>query len=302
MLLLLGYILFAPVFVLGPLAGLLLVSRPASLREVWWLAAAAAWLGLRLPYEGALPEQFARAGGVLVAGAFVSLVLAAPGRWFPRAIGAVSVGAAVLAGWCWNFGIRWEQLVTATAGEWRRSLSVWTMAVREGAPTASPDAAAETGRLMGEVQATMTAWAPLYPALLALLALGGLAVAWGWYHRIAVRPLGRPIGPLAGFTFSDHFVWGVVAALALLVAPGVPPLQDVGRNLLLVLTALYAVRGLGVFTALVRRVPGPVLVAVALAALFFFPFVASGLAIFGLADTWLDFRRRQTPPISGAER
>src|SRR5690606_35582988 len=107
---------------------------------------------------------------------------------------------------------------------------------------------------------------------------------------------------LARFTFSDQFVWSAVAALALLVSPGLSVAKDIGRNLLLVLTALYAIRGLGVFAALVRRVPVPVLFAGGLAALFFFPFVAMGLAIFGLADTWLDFRLRKAPPTSGAER
>ena len=289
-------------FVLGPLAGLLLVSRPASLREVWWLAGAAAWLGVTLPMQGALPDQFARSAGVLVAGAFVTLVLARPGRWFPRASGAVALGGLALALWAWQFGIGWSRLVATTAAEWREGVAVWSRLARAGAEAEGADAAARAGQLLADVESTMVAWAPLYPALLALIALGGLAVAWAWYHRIASRPLGEPLGPLARFSFSDHFVWGVVATVGLLVMPGVPLAQDVGRNLLLVLTALYAVRGLGVFSALVRRVPGPVLFAGGLAALFFFPFVATGLAIFGLADTWLDFRRRQTPPTSGAER
>jgi hypothetical protein len=301
-LLLLGYILFAPVFVLGPLAGLLLVSRPASLREVWWLAGAAAWLGVTLPLQGALPDQFARSAGVFVAGAFVALVVAHPGRWFPRAAAAIGLAAASLALWCWHFGIGWSRLVASTAAEWREGVAIWSRLARAGAQADGAEAAARAGQLLADVETTMVAWAPLYPALLALIALGGLAVAWAWYHRVAARPLGEPLGPLSRFTFSDQFVWGVVVALALLVSPGLPVAQDIGRNLLLVLTALYAIRGLGVFASLVRRVPGPVLFAGALAALFLFPFVATGLAIFGLADTWLDFRRRQAPPISGAER
>lgn len=289
-------------FVLGPLAGLLIVSRPASLREVWWLAGAAAWLGVTLPMQGALPDQFARSAGVLVAGAFVALVVAHPGRWFPRAAAAIGLAAMALALWSWQFGIGWSRLVASTAAEWREGVAIWGRLARAGGQADSAEAAARAGQLLAEVETTMVAWAPLYPALLALIALGGLAVAWAWYHRVAARPLGEPIGPLARFTFSDQFVWGVVVALALLVSPGLPAAQDIGRNLLLVLTALYAIRGLGVFAALVRRVPGVVLFAGALAALFLFPFVATGLAIFGLADTWLDFRRRQAPPISGAER
>jgi hypothetical protein len=149
------------------------------------------------------------------------------------------------------------------------------------------------------MEAAAVAWAPLYPGLLALAALGGLAVAWRWYHRVATRPLGQPPGPLSGFAFSDHFVWGLVGALALLLAPGPAVAGDAGRNLLLVLTALYAVRGLGVYAAFVRRVPLAVLIAGGIAALFLFPFVTTGLALLGLADTWLDFRRRQSPSTSG---
>jgi hypothetical protein len=33
-----------------------------------------------------------------------------------------------------------------------------------------------------------------------------------------------------------------------------------------------------------------------------FAFVASGLTVLGLADTWLDFRRRMAPTTGGTER
>jgi hypothetical protein len=66
----------------------------------------------------------------------------------------------------------------------------------------------------------------------------------------------------------------------------------VGSNLLLVWSVLYAVRGLAVFSAGSRRVPGPVLATLSLVAMFLLPFVLGGLTLLGLADTWLDFRRR----------
>ena len=44
MLLFAGYLLVAPpMFVFGPLVGLLLLSRPATLREWVWVAAATSW-------------------------------------------------------------------------------------------------------------------------------------------------------------------------------------------------------------------------------------------------------------------
>jgi hypothetical protein len=68
--------------------------------------------------------------------------------------------------------------------------------------------------------------------------------------------------------------------------------RGVGANLLLVSAALYAMRGLAVFSAGSKRVPGIVLATLSVVALFLFPFVLSGLTLLGLADTWLDFRRR----------
>jgi hypothetical protein len=57
---------------------------------------------------------------------------------------------------------------------------------------------------------------------------------------------------------------------------------------------LYAVRGLAVFSVGSRRVPGHVIATLTLLAMFLLPFVFGGLTLLGLADTWLDFRRRLT--------
>ena len=55
---------------------------------------------------------------------------------------------------------------------------------------------------------------------------------------------------------------------------------------------LYALRGLAVFSVGSGRVSRPVIATVALVAMFLLPFVLAGLTLLGLADTWLDFRRR----------
>ena len=61
---------------------------------------------------------------------------------------------------------------------------------------------------------------------------------------------------------------------------------------MLVWAVLYAVRGLAVFFAGSRRVPGVVMATLTLIAMFLLPFVLGGLTLLGLADTWVDFRRR----------
>jgi hypothetical protein len=65
-----------------------------------------------------------------------------------------------------------------------------------------------------------------------------------------------------------------------------------GSNLLLVWSVLYAARGLAVFSAGSQRVPALVIATLSVVAMFLLPFVLGGLTLLGLADTWLDFRRR----------
>jgi uncharacterized protein YybS (DUF2232 family) len=77
------------------------------------------------------------------------------------------------------------------------------------------------------------------------------------------------------------------------------PWRLLGANLLLVLGALYAARGLAVVATQSRGVAGPVAAVLVLISLFLLPFVVGGLTLLGLADTWLDFRRRLTAPATG---
>jgi hypothetical protein len=44
-------------------------------------------------------------------------------------------------------------------------------------------------------------------------------------------------------------------------------------------------------------VPGHVIATLTVVAMFLLPFVIGGLTLLGLADTWLDFRRRLTASI-----
>jgi hypothetical protein len=48
-----------------------------------------------------------------------------------------------------------------------------------------------------------------------------------------------------------------------------------------------------------RGMRAPVRVMLVVGALFLLPFAVGGLALLGLADIWLDFRRRMAPPTSG---
>jgi hypothetical protein len=288
---LLGYLLLAPpVFVFGPLAGLLLVSRPATAREWLWLVGAGVWSALWLQQVGGLGAQVTRAAAVLLCGAFLALTLWHPSNAVGRALAATAAAGTLLAGWMWGLGIGWSQLVTGVD----RDLGSYETAVREqwrnaGAPT----------ELIEQTSAILHSVSQLYPGLLALAGIMGLRLAWAWYHRLASRPLGAPPAPFRSFGFSDQLIWGWVAALGLTLLPVSDTWHVVGTNLLLVLGVLYTGRGLAVFLAQSGRVAPPVIGVLLLIAMFLLPFVVGGLALLGLADTWLDFRRRSSTPTTG---
>ena len=289
-----GFLLLAPpMFLFGPLAALLLVSRPATVREWVWLLAALAWSALWLQQAGGLGAQFARAAAVLVSGSFLALTLWRPSNRVSHALAATGGAALGLAIWMYGLGLKWSAL--------RAAVEVELAALQRGMPRDWAGIAGSSD-LSAQMSAMTDTVSILYPGLLALAAIAGLRLAWAWYHRIAGQPVGAPPAPFAAFGFSDQLVWGWVIGLAMALVPEPDSIRLIGANILLVWSALYATRGMAVFVTGARRTPKSVLTAVALVTLVLLPFVLCGLTIVGLADTWLDFRRRMTPTTGGYER
>jgi hypothetical protein len=289
--LLAAYLLVAPpVFVLGPLAGLLLLSRPVSAREWGWVVGLLVWSAVWLAVTGGMSAQWVRAAGVLVSGAYLALTLWRPSDSMSRTLTATGLAGVALAALMRSLGIHWEAVrrgVEIDLGEYRRALQ--GELTGSGAPR----------ELLDQASAMIDTVSLLYPGLIALAAIGGLRLAWVWYHRIAARPVGPAPRPFKTFSFSDQLIWGGVLGLALCLLAPAEGGRAVGANLLLVLAVLYATRGLAIFSASSIRVPPPVLAAVTLASMFLLPFVLGGLTLLGLADTWLDFRRRLATPATG---
>ena len=286
-LLLVGYLLLAPpVLFFGPLAGLLLLTRPGTLREWLWLFGAVAWTIIWLNLSGGLAAQFSRAAAVLLTGTFLALTLWRPSGRFSRVLAATAVAGVALTVWMAHLGVDWSEIRRAVEHD------LWTynrelmMRVGEAAPASGAQG------LMDEMSATVRTIGVLYPALLAVASMAGLRLAWSWHHRIARRPLGPPPPPFSAFEFSDQLVWGWIVGLGLCLLPLPEVWTTVGVNLLMVCAILYAVRGLAVFAAGSKRVPGAVIATLTVIAMFLLPFVVGGLTLLGLADTWLDFRRR----------
>jgi hypothetical protein len=266
----------------------LLVSRPSTGREWLWVVGLAAWSGIWLEQSGGLGGQLVRAAAVLLSGAFVGLTLWRPSNRVGQALGATALTGLALASWMATLGIdpaSVRRAIETDLGAYHRALQT------ELAGSASRD-------LLAQMTQAGDTVALLYPGLLALGAIAGLRLAWVWYHRIAERPVGPAPVPFAAFGFGDQMVWGWVVALALYLF-GPAGWQAAGANLLLVWAGLYAVRGLAVFSAGSARVPRPVIAVLAVVAMFLLPFVVSGLLLLGLADTWLDFRRRLATPSTG---
>jgi predicted membrane protein DUF2232 len=283
---LIGYLLFAPpVLLIGPLAGLLLLTRPTTAKEWLWLIGTGVWTGLWLNQGGGLAAQFARAGAVLLIGTFLALTVWRPSARFSQALLATALAGVGLTLWMWRLDIAWGAVQRAVENE------LWTynreMMLRLVGITGS----AGQG-LLGQMSEMVRTVGAFYPALLFLAGLAGLRLAWTWYHRIVARPVGPAPAAFTAFKFSDQLVWGWVVGLGLCLVRQSPAWTALGSNLLLVWSVLYAARGLAVFSASSKRVPRPVIATLGVVAMFLLPFVVGGLTLLGLADTWLDFRRR----------
>lgn len=274
-----------PVLLFGPLAGLLLLSRPATPREWVWLVGAVLWCAVWLSQPGGVAVQLAHAHAVLLTGTFLALTLWRPSARFSRTLVASALAGAALVLWAWHLGLSWGEIQRAVEH------NLWTynrdLVLRLSEATGS----GAEGMLDNASSMVRTAGS-LYPAAMTLAGLAGLRLAWRWYHRIARNPLGPAPARFTAFQFNDQLVWGWVLGLALCLLRLPPAAGIIGGNLLLVLAVLYAVRGLAVFSAGSGRVSAPVIAAVSIVAMFLLPFVVAGLTLLGLADTWLDFRRR----------
>ena len=297
---LIAAVTISPAFFLGPLGALLLVSRPRTLREWLWIAisigALAAWL--RLPTS--LADHTARASAAFFVGAFVALTLVGIRSLFTRSVLAVIVAALAMIAWFAAFQLRFaaleNELITRTWETWRLWLPDLPAAMPPGTDVFLEGAVPDRAR---QFASTLTIMAALFPAGLALNALLGVRLAWGWYQRIACTPIMPPAKPFRDFRFNDQMVWVVVVSLATLLISSSRPVTLVAANVLAVVGVLYAARGAAIIrTSLLRATPVFVGILV-LMMLALFSVIPVVLTLLGIADTWVDFRRRMAPP-SGA--
>jgi hypothetical protein len=293
-----GYLLAAPkLFVLGPLTLLLLLSRPRTLREWLWIGASVvlALVFLRTPMTS-LADRTLRAAGTFFTGAFVMTSMLGGQSLFNRTLLAVSAATAATATWFMALGISWSALRASVISQQWALYRALLPGLPDGPPETVAIGAGRTAEVAAELAQGITTAVAVWPALNAVIALGGGWLAWTWYHRLASAPIGRPAPGFREFTFSDHLVWLVIVAGGLTLAPLPEPWSLLSGNVLMFLLALYAGRGLAVIQTALQPAPVGLAVVLSIAGVLLLPLALMVATLIGLADTWLDLRRRMAPP------
>lgn len=280
-----AYLFLAPpLFLLAPLAALLLFSRPRAFRELLWLGLAgygAVWIVLDLR-DAAVPARVLGASGLLAAGVFIVATHALPRTGtLERAAGAVAAALVGVLWWARGAGIGIDALDQAVTADLTQSMG----RLLEGAPADQREAALASVPVMARV----------FPAIIILQVMGGLSLAWAWYHRVATRPVGRPPAPFPAFRFNDHLIWGAIFTLGLALAPLGGTFGRVAVNALVIWIGLYGLRGLAVASTAVRHWPAPGKLLIVVFSFLAAPIAVGTAVALGLADTWLDFRNRPVP-------
>jgi len=286
-------LLAPPVFFFAPLALLLLLTPARSSREWLWLAVSAVLAILwSISGVGSLASGVTAAVGVMATGVFVALGLGTTWTLFRRAMTAGCASLGIAAVWTFALGQSWASVQASFAEGLRQIFNQQADAL---ASRGFEAAAVTQLRAMGESTAQL---APYFAAFLLLAALAGLTLAAGWHERLSGGTLGRASAPFRSFRFSDQAIWLLVLGLALWLAPmnsgyllGMS-VRVWAANLAVLMVACYVLRGLAVYRSAAVRVPRRVNVVLALVSVLFWPVASTGLALLGLSDSWIDFRRR----------
>jgi uncharacterized protein YybS (DUF2232 family) len=134
----------------------------------------------------------------------------------------------------------------------------------------------------------------LLPALFILSTAAGALLNYGVVRFVRGRLENQPPLPmitLAQWRAPEVCVWVLIASGISSFVP-LPGMQIVGLNVLLLVSLVYLVQGLGVMVFYLNRasVP-PILRSLAYIFLVIQPLFLLGVAAFGLFDLWFDFRR-----------
>ncbi len=269
------------------------------MREWLWIGVALVAGTMLLQPAQDLAGLTIRAAGAFFAGGYVALALAGPlpRSLFVRTAVAVVAAAGATAGWFLALGLRYAELREAVVATQWKAYRTFLKGLPDVPPPSLDDVVAgtPTAELARELSRTVHLVGDLFPALLALSALAAGWLGWVWYHRVARQPIGQPSPAFREFTFSDHLIWALLALGGLTLADLPGAFDQISLNLLVVILGVYGARGLAVARTMLLRMAPIVTPLLCLIALPVLPLPLSGLVILGVADTWLDLRRRMPP-------
>ena len=253
---------------------------PAAVAAVF-----AMFVAVGVPARGGL-WYFERGWAVVLAGWFVVLTMRWPqSRFFPRALAAVA-GTTALVG----------LLLMVRPGSW--SVVDWLLieglmrnARVIGQVLITSDPEAYTTADLNTAYEWTAQFGRLFPALLGLSSLSGLAVAWWGYVRLSAGS-GLGLGPLRDFRFNDHLVWLFLIGLAMIVFGAGEGWTSGGGNAVVFMGGLYAMRGAAVLLFLSGGLTGLGFLFLIVGMLFLWPVLIPGALLVGVGDTWLDLRSK----------
>ena len=233
------------------------------------------------PYDGMWYLE--RGWALLLGGCFVGLSIVRPKmKISDRALEAV-FGALVLV----------AILMTLMSGAW--NIVDWVISDRVRATVAQVIA---LGGSEGLAPALITALYQtaevqilIFPALTALASMSALLLSW-WLFIFFSGRSEEALGPVKNFRFNDHLIWMLVVGLFLLFTRWSEPLQRLGSNAVVFIGALCAVRGAAVIVFITGgfSVLGYAMTLFGLVIVP--PIVLGGAVLIGIADIYLDFRKR----------
>ena len=283
------------VLVAVPLAVYLLAQRPTRrdlvVGAVLGTVACTLLVGPVDPF-GALE----RAWAALLAGALTVVVVQRPGRSFvPSALLALGLAAGAASLLVWLTPLSWGEVAWRVSRHFGYQARLIVGQMAAAADAAGGGASPFVMTLERSVEAGIRLASAVFPALLLQQSFAALALGWALYQRLALAPVGAPLGRLRTFRFDDNLIWGVVLALVALLVPRLAGVGMLGGNLAVFFGGLYALRGCAVAAAMAATAGIDGLLAAAGAALlllFLAPVAAIAALALGLTDTWVDWRRR----------
>ena len=224
-----------------------------------------------------------RGWALLLGGCFFGLSIARPKmKTSDRALEAV-FGALVLG----------TILMTLMSGAW--NILDWVISDRVRATVAQVIA---LGGSEGLAPALITALYQtadiqilIFPALTALASMSALLLSW-WLFIFFSGRSEEAFGPVKDFRFNDHLIWMLVVGLFLLFTRWSEPLQRLGSNAVVFIGALCAVRGAAVIVFITGGFSFLGYAMTLLGLVIVPPVILGGAVLIGIADIYLDFRKR----------